>query len=89
MIQITEQQAREMLAIKHYADITKSTLIVFGSICTDNLIDAWKEVGYIKKSALNEAREYFVNKNRSFKYDLQYLANLYEQAIEEIRDEHK
>jgi len=74
--QITEKQAADML----YSALVENHR---------DKIRRWKQAGYIKKSKLEEAREYF-NKFELEKFDgvltsnFKILQKLYEQAIEEI-----
>ena len=82
-IQITEEQARDMTRE------CKTSYV--GQM--DDMIRLWKKEGYIKKSKLEEAREYYSDfKNRN-QYDhvrldvIKWVVELYEQAIEEIKKE--
>ena len=94
MIQITEEQARKMLHIISQIDVDGRT--VEGNI--SNIIDILREQGYIKKSKLDEAREFYkyvlacgedVSLKNIDTLDIRSLHNKYEEAIEEIKNERR
>ena len=70
IIQITEEQARDML------EIARSYMQ------TDNVMNDWKKEGYIKQSALEKAKENYYESNDSYDVADKYIHEL-EKALEE------
>lgn len=78
MIQLTEEEARKLLN-NIFAD-------------QDDTIKYWKERDWIKKSKLEEAREYAENIIRNKEYDdyiISFMRDKYEEAIKEILEDKK
>jgi hypothetical protein len=71
-IQITEEQARDMLSIVRHKK---------------NIINEWKEAGYIKQSEQDKYNCYVSNYRRNVpgEYGMQKLIDLAESAIEEVK----
>ena len=86
-IQISEEQAREML---EYISIDHD----YAAIETNETIEGLRDAGYIKKSNLEEAREYVsrfeehcdMPEINSYLIELKKVQKYYEQAIEEIQE---
>jgi len=85
-IQISEEQAREML---EYISIDHD----YAAIETNETIEGLRDAGYIKKSKLEVAREYTSSCSNikdpmynSILAELRQLEYLYEQAIEEMQE---
>ena len=85
-IQISEKQAKNMLV--------NSNIYFYDNNSLNDVISKWKENGYIKKSLLDEARDYgehlqihYHQCNRNdVKFNIETLMNKFELAIDEIQE---
>ena len=76
MIQLTEEDAR--------------TLLLNSNASVEVTLKTWKQKGWIKKTALEEAREFVKNIDKGFSHyeqdAVRKCAELYEQAIKEVQE---
>lgn len=85
MIQLTEQEARELFSDINILSFNQHTPLSLRDI--DYIIGQLKEKGYIEKPKLEKAREFYELKKNDFEiHDFYKLKEFHEEVVKELAE---